>query len=82
MTADVEIVIPQVWTDALTYAVRKNKGQLKVSSLKNHVDGVPDADAARQVLEAMRRAGYVSNPEKVHQCYVWTVTALGREAVE
>ena len=37
MAADVETVIPQVWADALTFAVKKNKGILKVSSYKNHI---------------------------------------------
>ena len=85
MSADVEIVIPQVWTDALTYAVRKNKGKLRVSSVKNHVlrgSTSTHTEEARAILAAMQRDGFLSPPEKVGQVYEWTVTDKGREAVQ
>lgn len=85
MTPDVETVIPKVWADALTFAVKKNKGILKVSSVKNHILGGKSnatADEARAVLAAMQRDGYLSEPVKSGQVYEWTVTDKGREAVQ
>lgn len=84
MAAAVETIIPQIWTDALTFAVRKNKGILKVSSLKNHVrKGQMDADEAREILAAMTRDGYLVQLEKNGRggVHMWAVTDKGREAV-
>ena len=72
---------------ALEYAVRKNKGQLKVSSIKNHVVkqmGRPQmsSEDVHAFLAGMVHDGYLTEPEKYHQCYVWTVTDKGREAVQ
>lgn len=72
---------------ALMYAVKKNKGQLKVSSIKNHVVkemGRPpmSSEDVHAFLAGMVHDGYLTKPEKYHQCYVWTVTDKGREAVE
>ena len=72
---------------ALEYAVRKNKGQLKVSSIKNHVVkqmGRPQmsSEDVHAFLAGMVHDGYLTKPEKYHQCYVWTVTDKGREAVQ
>lgn len=72
---------------ALEYAVRKNKGQLKVSSIKNHVIkqmGRPQmsSEDVHAFLAGMVHDGYLTEPEKYHQCYVWTVTDKGREAVQ
>lgn len=72
---------------ALEYAVRRSKGQLKVSSIKNHVVkqmGRPQmsTEDVHAFLAGMVHDGYLSKPEKDHQCYVWTVTDKGREAVQ
>ena len=72
---------------ALEYAVRRNKGQLKVSSIKNHVVkqmGRPQmsSEDVHAFLAGMVHDGYLAKPEKYHQCYVWTVTDKGREAVQ
>ena len=72
---------------ALEYAVRRNKGQLKVSSIKNHVVKQMDrpqmsSEDVHAFLAGMVHDGYLTEPEKYHQCYVWTVTDKGREAVQ
>ena len=72
---------------ALEYAVRRNKGQLKVSSIKNHVVkqmGRPQmsTEDVHAFLAGMVHDGYLTKPEKHCQCYVWTVTDKGREAVQ
>ena len=72
---------------ALEYAVRRNKGQLKVSSIKNHVVkqiGRPQmsTEDVHAFLAGMVHDGYLAKPEKDRQCYVWTVTDKGREAVQ
>lgn len=85
MATGVETIIPQVWTDALIFAVKKNKGFLKVSSLKNHVrKGQMDADEAREILAAMTRDGYLVQLEKNGRggVHMWEVTDKGREAVQ
>lgn len=71
---------------ALEYAVRRNKGQLKVSSIKNHVVkqmGRPpmSSEDVHAFLAGMVHDGYLSKPEKDRQCYVWTVTDKGREVM-
>ena len=77
------MTIDPVWQDALAFAVKKNKGELKVSSMTNHVrKGSMNADTARGILDAMVCGGYLAEPEKVHQRYVWKVTDKGREAVQ
>ena len=83
MAADVETVIPRVWEDALRYAVKRNKGQLKVSSIKNHVAQSPmNTDQVRALLSCMVRDGYLAQPRKHGQVYIWEVTDKGREAVQ
>lgn len=75
--------IPQVWVKALTYAVRRNKGILKVSSIKNHVAESPMTnEQVHSMLSCMVRDGYLTKPERVGQVYVWTVTERGRKVVE
>lgn len=80
--------IPQVWADALTYAVRKNKGILKVSSYKNHIApeyGYPQLENPRihELYADMERSGYVA---ELHRAgggiRMWQVTDRGREAVQ
>lgn len=85
---DVEYVIPQVWFDALLYAVRRNKGILKVSTYRNHIApayGHPFMDNGRihALYAAMERDGYVVRLEKHGRggVHVWRVTDKGREAV-
>lgn len=69
MTSDIEIVIPQVWTDALTFAVKKNKGILKVTSYKNHISpkyGHPylENEQIHQLYGQMVRDGYLEKLDK------------------
>lgn len=85
MAAAVETIIPQVWTDALTFAVKKNRGFLKVSSLKNHVrKGQMNADEARAILDRMTIDGYLVQLPKEGRggVHLWEVTDKGREAVQ
>ena len=90
MIPDVETVIPQVWTDALTYAVRRNKGILKVSSYKNHISpgyGHPWMENAQihALYAAMMRDGYLEEIGKQGVrggVRMWQVTDKGREAVQ
>lgn len=84
----VETVIPKVWTDALTFAVRKNKGILKVSSYKNHISpkyGHPymENEQVHALYHAMESAGYIVRLDKGGRggVHVWEVTDKGREAV-
>lgn len=91
MAADVETVIPQIWTDALTYAVKKNKGILKVSSYKNHISpkcGHPymENEQIHALYAAMIRDGYLEEIGKQGVgrggVRMWQVTDKGREAVQ
>ena len=89
MTPDVETVIPQVWADALYYAVRKNKGILKVSSYKNHIGptyGLPymENEQIHALYAAMVRDGYLEKLDKGGRggVHMWQVTDKGREAVQ
>lgn len=89
MAADVETVIPQIWTDALTFAVKKNKGILKVSSYKNHISpkyGHPclENEQIHALYSAMVRDGYLVKLEKDGRggVHLWQVTDKGREAVQ
>ena len=88
MAADVETVIPQVWTDALIFAVKKNKGILKVSSYKNHISpkyGHPamDNEQIHALYSGMVRDGYLEKLDKGGRggVHMWQVTDKGREAV-
>lgn len=88
MSADVETVIPQVWTDALTFAVKKNKGILKVSSYKNHISpkyGHPylENEQIHALYSVMVRDGYLVKLEKDGRggVHMWQVTDKGREVV-
>ena len=87
MSVDVETVIPQVWTDALTYAVRKNKGILKVSSYKNHLTklGHPDLDNEQihELYSRMVRDGYLEKLDKGGRggVHMWQVTDKGRKVI-
>lgn len=88
MSADVETVIPQVWTDALTFAVKKNKGILKVSSYKNHISpkyGHPclENEQIHALYSAMVRDGYLVKLEKDGRggVHLWQVTDKGREVI-
>lgn len=89
MAADVETVIPQIWMDALTFAVKKNKGILKVSSYKNHISpkyGHPclENEQIHALYSAMVRDGYLVKLEKDGRggVHLWQVTDKGREAVQ
>lgn len=89
MAADVETVIPQVWIDALTFAVKKNKGILKVSSYKNHISpkyGHPclENEQIHALYSGMVRDGYLEKLDKGGRggVHMWQVTDKGREAVQ
>lgn len=83
----VEFLIPQVWTDALTYAVRKGKGVLKVSSYKNHIcpehgHRPLDNEQIHALYAAMERDGYLVELDRPGGgIRMWQVTDKGREAV-
>ena len=88
MSADVETVIPQVWTDALTFAVKKNKGILKVSSYKNHISpkyGHPclENEQIHALYSRMVLEGYLEMLDKGGRggVHMWQVTDKGREVV-
>lgn len=84
---DVEYVIPGVWFDALLYAVRRNKGILKVSTYRNHIApeyGHPFMDNGRihALYAAMERDGYLVELDRLGGgIRMWKVTDKGREAV-
>lgn len=84
-----EEIISKLWTDTLTYAVRKNKGILKVSSYKNHISpkyGHPwmENEQIHQFYGQMVRDGYLVKLDKGGRggVHMWQVTDKGREAVE
>lgn len=88
MTSDIEIVIPQVWTDALTFAVKKNKGILKVTSYKNHISpkyGHPylENEQIHELYSRMVLEGYLEKLDKGGRggVHMWQVTDKGREVV-
>lgn len=88
MSADVETVIPQVWADALTFAVKKNKGILKVSSYKNHISpkyGHPclENEQIHALYSRMVLEGYLEMLDKGGRggVHMWQVTDKGREVV-
>lgn len=81
-----ETGLTQLQGDTLRYAVR-NRGWLKVSSVKNHVvkkGGHPYMETAdvHALLMGLVYEGYLNEPVKDHQCFVWNITDKGREAVE
>ena len=81
-----ETGLTQLQGDTLRYAVR-NRGWLKVSSVKNHVvrkGGHPymETEDVHALLMGLVHEGYLTEPVKDHQCFVWNITDKGREAVE
>lgn len=69
----------------LDYAVRKNKGTLKVSTVKNHIN--PQYGQRMMTAEEIRThlnfmvPKWLDEPRRVGQVYVWTVTERGRSVV-
>lgn len=82
MTPDAERVLPGYWEATLRYAVKNTKGVVKTSTVTRHTATHKDAQEAREMLGRMVAAGYLTEPKKVGQVYVWNVTDKGREAVE
>ena len=89
MAADVETVIPQIWTDALIFAVKKTKGILKVSSYKNHISpkyGHPymENEQIHALYSRMVLEGYLEKLDKGGRggVHMWQVTDKGREAIQ
>lgn len=83
------MTIDPVWQDTLTYAVKKNKGILKVSSYKNHISpkfGHPwmDNEQIHQLYGQMVRDGYLVKLDKDERggVHMWQVTDKGREVVQ
>lgn len=74
--------VPVVWADIIRYALKHTKGIVKTSTITRHVDTGMDASTARVVLASLVEEGYLTEPEKVGQVYVWRVTERGREAVQ
>lgn len=81
MTPDTEAVLPRSWKATLRYAVRNRKGVVKTSTVTRHTANMTSQEA-RRMLGHMVAAGYLTEPEKVGQIYVWHVTEKGREVVE
>lgn len=84
-----EETISKLWADTLTYAVRKNKGILKVSSYKNHISpkyGHPwmENEQIHQLYGQMVSDGYLVKLDKGGRgsVHMWQVTDKGREAVQ
>ena len=84
-----EEILSKLWADTLTYAVRKNKGILKVSSYKNHISpkyGHPwmENEQIHQLYGQMVSDGYLVKLDKGGRggVHMWQVTDKGREAVE
>ena len=85
-----EEILSKLWADTLTYAVRKNKGILKVSSYKNHISpkyGHPwmENEQIHQLYGQMVSDGYLEEIGKQGVrggVRMWQVTDKGREAVE
>lgn len=75
-------MIDPTWYEVIAYAICKSKGEVKTSTITRHVCPGMDPQTAKAVLDSMTAAGLLSEPIKVGQVYIRTVTDKGREAFE
>lgn len=79
MSTGVEAVIPDTWSTILAFAAKGRGQEIKTSTVKRLLK--VDNSEARLILDRMQASGYLTEPVKPHQVYVWRITDKGREAI-